>query len=158
MDATGILDQNLKLSSHEPTALPKTSLEPGKPGSVLPDAKVSRFPVETGGDAPANEVKTGEPLPDGGGSPNSHEPVEVYTQHTINTNQGCALADTLKAVRVLRDEWFRDNPNSRPGLLFAQLTFIFQRIERGIPSGREAFIAILRAAQLPESIPEAAER
>ena len=68
-----------------------------------------------------------------------------------------ALLETLTEVHSLRDECFRDNLNSRSGLLLAQTTLILERIECGIPSGREAFVAILRAARLPESVPEAAE-
>ena len=80
METNAILTPDpTKLSSTTPRILPKNSLEPGKPGSVLPDARVSRSPVRTrGGDAAENEVKTGEPLPDGDGSPTSSAATEVY--------------------------------------------------------------------------------
>jgi len=163
METNSILTQkSTKLSSTERTAHPKKILRPGKPGGVLPDAKVSRFPVETGGDAERTEKITGEPRAQcqklsGTGSPPFTKPTEVYTETQASSIQTHALAGTLEAVRGLRDEYFQHNPNSRPSLLLAQMTFILQRIDHGIPSGREAFLAILRAARLPEPTPEAAE-
>ena len=61
-----------------------------------------------------------------------------------------ALALTLAEVRELRDESLRDNPGSRAGLALAQISLVLERIQRGIPSGRESFRSLLRAARLTE--------
>lgn len=64
-----------------------------------------------------------------------------------------ALLGALTEVRSLRDEFFLDDANSRPGLLLAQMTLILERIQHGIPCGKEPFLAVLRAAGLVEEKP-----
>ena len=110
-----------------------------------------------GGAGQLTDMNTGRPLPDGGGLPNSRESMQVNTEARVSSIQECALSDTLKAVRGLRDEYFLNEADSRPGLLLAQVAFILERIEHGIPSGRETFLAVVRAARLPEPTTEAAE-
>ena len=82
---------------------------------------------------------------------------EGYSLPEIDSSQTHAMTQSLDELRGLRDRVLREDEHSQAGLLLAQLVLILERIERGIPSGREAFLAVLRAAQLPESVPKAAE-
>ena len=107
--------------------------------------------------AQCNGGSPGGLLPNGGNPPLFSEPTEVYTETHASSIQTRALAGTLEAVRVLRDEMLCEDEYSASSLLLAQLTFILERIEHGIPSGREAFLAVLRAAKLPKRVSKAAE-
>ncbi len=82
---------------------------------------------------------------------------EGYPLPKNDSSQTHAMTQSLDELRGLRDRVLREDEHSQAGLLLAQLTLIFERIDCGIPSGREAFVAILRAAQLPEPTPEAVE-
>lgn len=64
--------------------------------------------------------------------------------------QGRALAETLEAVRGLRDTHLQEDSNSHAGLLLGQIGLVLQRFQHGIPSGRETFGSLLRAAGLSE--------
>ncbi len=144
-------------SSPSAAVLPKKFSQVVESESSLTNPEMLGYLVTEGGGITRTEMNTGGLLPEGGSPPNSRESTQVNTEARDNSIQECALAATLKAVRGLRDEFFIDDANLRSGLLLAQTTLIFERIERGIPSGRDAFDAILRAARLPESVPEAAE-
>ena len=48
-----------------------------------------------------------------------------------------AVAETLKAVRALQDESFRNNPGSRAGFLAAQFALELQHLKSEIISNRE---------------------
>ena len=99
----------------------------------------------------SSDCNSGGPSPGGCGPLTSHESIEVYTQHAINSIQERALSHTLKEVRGLRDECFLHDANSRPGLLLAQAALILERLARGIPSTQESFLNLLRAARQSKS-------
>ena len=159
METNAILNPTFTgLSSPEPTALPKNSLEPGKPGSGLPTQNFESLSPNERREVKHNDVddanRAGLTQMD---QPRHKTESSSAAYLEVHSESIRALLGTLTEVRSLRDEFFLDDENSRPGLLLAQVTLILERIERGIPSGREAFIAILRASQLPESVPEATE-
>ena len=58
------------------------------------------------------------------------------------------LTQTLGEVRELRDELLSGDERSRAGLVLAQITLILQRLQHDIPSDRENFRSLLRAAGL----------
>ncbi len=70
-----------------------------------------------------------------------------YTLWEIDSTPTDALTQTIGVLRVLRDERLHDNLNSRPGLLLAQVALILERLGCGIPSTRESFLNLLRAAR-----------
>ena len=84
-------------------------------------------------------------------------PSQDYTLPEIDSTPTDALTQTLAELRELRDELLRQDERSTDGLLLAQVGLVLERIQRDIPSGREAFIAVLRAARLPKPVLEAAE-
>ena len=67
--------------------------------------------------------------------------------------QDCALTETVVAVRVVRDELLWKDQNSRAGLVLGQVGLVLQRLQHGIPSRRETFYSLLRAAGLVEEKP-----
>lgn len=156
MDAKSILTPDpTKLSSPRPTVPQKTFLRPSKPRSTLPDAELSESLVENGGDKQENEVATGGACQSGYAPPHFLGTPRWYTR--VETDSTRALTQTLKEVRGLRDELLRQDERSTDALLLAQVGLVLERIQRDIPSGREAFLAVLRAARLPEPTPEAVE-
>ena len=150
MESTNILQDTFPKKQSKITRLDRQDCSAAFAGGGVGAEFIS---TEEGGGAERIDMNTGESLPSGGGSPNSHEPMQVNTEARVNSIQECALADTLKAVRGLRDEYFQHNPNSRPSLLLAQTTFILERIQHGIPCGKEPFLAVLRVAGLVEEKP-----
>lgn len=82
---------------------------------------------------------------------------QVYTLPEIEATRTDALGQTLKELRELRDGMLHQDERSHAGLLLAQITLVLERIEHGIPSDREAFSAVLRAAELTKPAVAAVE-
>ena len=74
-----------------------------------------------------------------------------FTKHPDDCD--AALRGTLEAALGLRNERLREDPESREGLLLGQVTLILQRLQHNVPSGRENFTSLLRAAGLAEEKP-----
>ena len=82
--------------------------------------------------------------------------MKSYTK-VRNDATSCALIETLEELQGLREEMLHQDECKAAGLLLAQIGLILERVDHGIPSTRETFCSILRAAELTEPTPEAEE-
>ena len=117
----------------------------------------SLLPVESEVMPKKQSCRTGEGRPNGPPSPSFREVATGYTHVATDSSQTHALTQTLEELRELRDGMLREDEYSAAGPLLAQITLVFERIQRGVPSRRETFIAALRASQSTEPRPEAVE-
>jgi len=131
------------------------SLRPDKPGGGLPAQRFPRL-IPKGEEAVGDELKLklGASIAE---RPLAPPTPEGYPVPQIDSTRTHALMQTLKELRELRDGYLRQDGGSSAGLLLAQITLVFERIQQGVPSGRETFTAALRAAQFTEPIHEAVE-